>query len=212
MQPLIYLAGPEVFLPDAVDLGLKKGAICRKHGFRGLFPLDAELKLRDRDDENGPADDKSADWALSEAIYDANCRAIEEAGFLIANMTPFRGPSMDVGTAFEMGYAKALGKPVLGYSNNGDGYLQRVREWDGQSALDEDLGEPRDANGLLIEKFGLSDNLMLIHCIEGGGTNIVINHNTEIDPYRDLTAFEACVEMAARILEADCSPQTSAIG
>ena len=36
---------------------------------------------------------------------------------VIANMEPFRGPSMDVGTAFEMGYATRADIPIFGYSS-----------------------------------------------------------------------------------------------
>ena len=45
---------------------------------------------------------------------------------LIANCTPFRGVSMDVGTAFEIGFMRALGRPVFGYSNTPADYAARV--------------------------------------------------------------------------------------
>ena len=35
----------------------------------------------------------------------------------VANLTPFRGVSADAGTAFEVGFMRALGRPVLGYTN-----------------------------------------------------------------------------------------------
>ena len=44
-RPRIYLAGPEVFLPDSLDIGAKKVALCAAHGFEGVFPLDASLDL-----------------------------------------------------------------------------------------------------------------------------------------------------------------------
>jgi nucleoside 2-deoxyribosyltransferase len=34
----IYLAGPDVFLPDAVDIGRRKVALCARHGLIGLYP------------------------------------------------------------------------------------------------------------------------------------------------------------------------------
>jgi nucleoside 2-deoxyribosyltransferase len=37
--------------------------------------------------------------------------------FRDCNCSPFRGVSLDAGTAYEIGYACALGKPVFGYSN-----------------------------------------------------------------------------------------------
>ena len=35
----IYLAGPDVFLPDAVAIGQRKREICLRHGVTGLYPL-----------------------------------------------------------------------------------------------------------------------------------------------------------------------------
>lgn len=39
----IYLAGPDVFLPDAVEIGRHKVAVCAAHGVTGLYPLDNEI-------------------------------------------------------------------------------------------------------------------------------------------------------------------------
>ena len=41
----IYLAGPDVFLPDAVDIGRRKADICARHGLTGLYPLDNVVDL-----------------------------------------------------------------------------------------------------------------------------------------------------------------------
>ena len=39
----IYLAGPEVFLPDAVGIGQAKKRLCAAYGFEGLYPFDNEI-------------------------------------------------------------------------------------------------------------------------------------------------------------------------
>ena len=78
-------------------------------------------------------------------IYRVCVAHMERCDVLIADMTPFRGPSMDVGTAFEMGFAKACRMPVFGYSNVLGPYNERVRT--GQSNGDP---RPRDVDGLLI--------------------------------------------------------------
>jgi nucleoside 2-deoxyribosyltransferase len=39
----IYLAGPEVFLINAIEVGENKKRICLKHGFEGVFSLDAKI-------------------------------------------------------------------------------------------------------------------------------------------------------------------------
>jgi len=41
----VYLAGPDVFLPDAVEVGQRKAAICARHGLTGLYPLDNAVDL-----------------------------------------------------------------------------------------------------------------------------------------------------------------------
>ena len=85
---------------------------------------------------------------------------------LIADMTPFRGQSMDVGTAFETGFAKARGLAVFSYSDVLGPYNGRVPV----GRPDGDL-PPRDAKGLLIEAFGLQDNLMVALCCDDGMTH-----------------------------------------
>ena len=39
-----YLAGPDVFLPDAVEHAARKVAICARFGFRGLPPLNQDVE------------------------------------------------------------------------------------------------------------------------------------------------------------------------
>ena len=41
----IYLAGPDVFLPDALEVGKRKLEVCARHGLSGLFPLDNTVDL-----------------------------------------------------------------------------------------------------------------------------------------------------------------------
>jgi nucleoside 2-deoxyribosyltransferase len=85
---------------------------------------------------------------------------------LLADMTPFRGPSMDVGTAFEMGFAKARGMAVFSYSDVLGPYNGRVPAGQSDPTL-----PPRDRDGLLIEEFGLQDNLMVALSCDDGMTH-----------------------------------------
>jgi nucleoside 2-deoxyribosyltransferase len=55
--------------------------------------------------------DKPANDAAT--IYRENTKRIRTADAVVADISPFRGPHMDVGRAMEIGYAAALGKPVL---------------------------------------------------------------------------------------------------
>ena len=176
----IYLAGPDVFLPDAVDIGRRKKDICAAHGLSGLYPLDNAI---DRS-----AGDISLDiFKGCEAMMDA-------ADAIIANLTPFRGPGADPGTAYELGYMAARGKFCLGYSNDPSIYAERVRLLTEVRSQD---GRLVDADGLTVEDFGLGDNLMMIHALDLHGCPLVAPREAPADIWHDLTAFEACVRLAA---------------
>ncbi len=142
----VYLAGPDVFRTDTVAVGESKKAVCARLGFEGVFPMDAVPGAQPRDE----GDPKS--------IYDACVAHMDRCDALVADVTPFRGPSMDVGTAFEMGYVAARGLPVFGYSEVLGAYHDRVSPG---PATTED-SRLCDADGLLIEPFGLQDNLMVV--------------------------------------------------
>ena len=42
-RPRVYLAGPDVFLPQPKAFAARKKALCDAYGFEGVFPLDAEI-------------------------------------------------------------------------------------------------------------------------------------------------------------------------
>lgn len=177
----VYLAGPDAFFPNARQIGSEKKRICEEYGFEGLFPLDNERLTV------GLGKDKAA-----EGIFRANCEAMDAAHLLIANMMPFRGVSADAGTAFELGYMYAQGKPVFGYGGDGLTYLERV--------LRADLGTrsdaPHDRRGMRIEDLDLTDNLMLVCAVRHYGLDIGY-HKGELS---DLSAFRQCVRFAAERL------------
>ncbi|HEY2246093.1 MAG TPA: nucleoside 2-deoxyribosyltransferase [Bradyrhizobium sp.] len=179
----IYLAGPDVFLPDAVEIGRRKVEICRAHGLTGLYPLDNKLDLA------------AADASMQ--IFRANEATMDEADAIIANLTPFRGASADPGTAYELGAMAARRKLCLGYSNDPAVYADRVRRFTEVTASD---GQLIDADGLTVEDFGLNDNLMMIHALDLYGCPLVTPRQQPDDLWHDLTAFEMCVRLAAKRL------------
>lgn len=124
----VYLAGFDVFAPDAVRRGAAMKRMCAEYGVIGLYPLDNEA-------------DSVQD------IFAGNTGLIDQCDVVIANLNPFRGDEPDSGTAFEIGYAYARGKQILGYLS--DGRTMRER-----------LGET-DENGFSVENFGMPVNLML---------------------------------------------------
>lgn len=175
----IYLAGPDVFLPNPLEIGQLKQAICQKYGFTGAFPFDASLDLANL-----------TPYEAGLAIYRSNIQLMNQSDLIVANMTPFRGPSMDVGTAFEIGYMAAQGKPVFGYSNDGRLYTQRVTPQ--HPGVDD--------AGMTIESFDMADNLMLEAAIVSSGGQLVREQVEDDRYFTDLKVFEATVRLAAERL------------
>lgn len=137
-MPVIYLAGPEVFRPDALAEGERLKALCAEAGFAGLYPLDG-----------APPEGENA------VAIRARCIAgIGRADALVANISPFRGTHMDPGTAWEIGYATARGKPVYLWSTDPRPMRERVPATLGPDGW-------RDQDGHLVEDFGQAENLMI---------------------------------------------------
>jgi nucleoside 2-deoxyribosyltransferase len=176
----IYLAGPEVFLRDAMAIGATKKALCEARGFHGLFPLDKDVVA-------------TPDVPLDSAIYRANLGLIRSADVGIFNLTPFRGVSADVGTVFELGLMSGLGKPCFGYSNVAADLIDRLHD----AALlthDAASGTWRDAADMFAEDFGNADNLMIDACLKDGGTPLIRPAVAPADVFRDLAGFSACLD------------------
>ena len=142
----LYLAGPDVFRPDAAAYGRGLVALCAEYGFEGVFPLNEAL----------PAG-LATPQAMAAHIYQANLGHIERCDAVIANLDFFRGPEPDSGTCFEVGYAVARGKPVIGYVPEPGSYAERIRRRHPDAAGDGQV----DALGWELEEFGLPLNLML---------------------------------------------------
>ena len=177
----IYLAGPDVFLPDAVEIGRRKAAICARYGLTGLYPLDNAIDLA------------AADASL--AIFKGNEAMMDAADAIIANLTPFRGPSADAGTVYELGYMAGRGKLCFAYSNDPALYPERVAR--SFTVTKATAGHLTDNDGLTVEDFGLADNLMMIHTLDLHGARLVTPRQRPADIWHDLTSFEICVRLAA---------------
>lgn len=135
----VYLAGPDVFFPDCSAIFAERSRRCEALGLRALIPVDEKL-------------------TTAEAIFESNVALINDADAVIANIVPFRGPHCDVGTAWEMAYATAKGKPVFAYSSDPRPLIARI----------PGVGpDGRDRDGNLAENFGLVENLMIAESIVG---------------------------------------------
>jgi nucleoside 2-deoxyribosyltransferase len=152
----IYFAGPEVFLPDSIRILDHHKLICKKYGFEGLSPFDGEV---------------TTEIGLERArkIYLENCKLIRSCDIILINCNSFRGALVDDGSAFEIGFAKALGKLIFGFIQSKKTLPELV-----QLKIPTSLhnsGYRVDNDGYLLnEDFGNSINLMLEFAIlESGG-------------------------------------------
>lgn len=175
----IYLAGPDVFLPNAAQIGRRKVALCKRYGAHGFFPLDNDVDLSAAD--------------ASRQIFHHNEAMMNRCDIVIANLTPFRGPSADAGTVFELGFMAGHGKLCFGYCNDPTPYADRVRRLGDVSGGEQLI----DRDGLTVENFGHADNLMMIHALELYGSPLVVPREAPGDLWQDLTSFEACLKLAA---------------
>ena len=141
----IYLAGFDVFRADAVQQGERLKALCLARGFEGLYPLDNALPA-------GLSGRAAAQW-----IYEQNIGLIRRADLIMANLNVFRGLEPDSGTAFEVGYGAALGKPVWAYTDDARALVEQA----GAGRDSRDATRVVDAQGYTVEDFGLNVNLML---------------------------------------------------
>lgn len=138
----VYLAGPDVFAPNALELAEQHKTLCVAHGFEPLHPADGVEQT-------------------AVGIYTANINLIKSADAVLANLSAFRGAETDSGTAFEVGYATALGLPVIGYMTESTTVRDQVQKFYGPIYFDEEKEQWLDQNGCMVEDFGLAVNLML---------------------------------------------------
>ena len=182
-RPVAYLAGPDLFLPDAHAHAARKIAIAGRHGIEALAPLDA------------PPPECRPGEALWQAIFRQDVGMMEASDIMIAHLTPFRGASADAGTLVELGWFLGRRRPCFGYSNTPTPFSARSRR---QIAT---LPDP--VTDVAVEDFGLGDNLMVIGALEGG---LLIPPGGQDLPFDSLAMFERCVARAAAFLAGRSPP------
>jgi len=170
----VYLAGPDVFFPDPLAWAERKRAVCRAHGLIGITPFDSVVP-------------EPPSWSMlpePDRIARRNEAHIRGCDAVIANLTPFRGASADAGTVYEVGYARALNRPVFAYTTVAADLQSRSRAY---------------SDGLSVEDFGLRENLMIDAAVRQAGSWTVAD--TPADRrWTDLDAFTRCVMAAAAML------------
>ncbi|MES2249227.1 MAG: nucleoside 2-deoxyribosyltransferase [Pseudomonadota bacterium] len=156
-RPRIYLAGPDVFHPNAqaIFAGLK--AHCERLGLEALVPIDAGH-------DNGPTGQPASREQAAQRIFESNIALLRQADGVAANLQPFRGLEPDSGTVFEVGFAVAKGLPVVAYGVPKTTYGARVCAALGCTR--DASGAARDgARGMVVEEFDQRLNLMLARSI-----------------------------------------------
>ena len=179
-----YLAGPDVFLPNAAVHARRKVEICARHGILGRPPLNEDVPAL------GAMADADAWWT----IFRKDLALMEACEVVIANLTPFRGASADSGTLVEIGWFLGHGRPVFGYSNTATPFDARSR------AQVEAVPDPLP--GLAVEGFGLPDNLMIPGAVREGGGRMLLPADGRDRPFDALDVFEECVALAAKAVAA----------
>lgn len=169
----VYLAGFEVFYPNALEIGEQLKSICEKHGLIGIFPKD---NVVDRSKHRTKRE-------IANEVFQANISFIQEADIVVANLNSFRGVEPDSGTCFEVGYACALGKKLYGYVDDERKVWEKVASHFG-GVTHQENGTITDKNNMTVENLELPLNLMLAipsHIVYG--------------------SFEACIEQVRRDLQ-----------
>lgn len=156
MSQKIYIAGPDVFYPKAVEIGEAKKAICAKYGFVGVFPLD----LLPNDLFSNPRYNNAQ---RADICKKACIEGVRSCDIVVANMSPFRGTGMDVGTAAEMAAADMIHKPVYGYSTDSRTYLEKLIATGELVFKDECYF---DQDGQIVENLDRIDNCMVTECCQ----------------------------------------------
>jgi nucleoside 2-deoxyribosyltransferase len=171
VHPRIYLAGPMVFLPEPGGIFARMKAICDGLGFTGITPLDNQTGL----ERLPPGPD------LIERIVRADIELMRSVDAGVFCLDGFRrGPEMDAGTAFEIGYMHALGKPLAGWTADPRPYPRKVQDYFsevfGLALTDTSPGPSggtsgltRDPDGMLVHSEGCAQNAMIHIGIELSG-------------------------------------------
>ena len=149
--PRVYLAGPDVFEPDARERYAKLSVLAEANGLQAIVPMDAEGE---------PTRVDHAPSQAAQRIFLATIARLDAADGMVANLADFRGCEPDSGTVFEVGYAVACGIPVVGYGVPAAEYAARVAAYM-PTVRGTDATLREQATGREVENFGQPLNLML---------------------------------------------------
>jgi len=167
----VYFAGPDVFYKDSDQIAENKKAALQAREITGIYPSDNKI-------ENFSFSKETA-----AKIFQCNIDLMDECDVILANMTPWRGPSMDAGTISEIVYGATKGKLVIGYYE-GDVplYTERVvSHYKGKVSRNENGSITALEDNTSIENFEQKDNLMIPGFIKMSGGKIYNSFEEAVD-------------------------------
>jgi nucleoside 2-deoxyribosyltransferase len=183
MSIKVYLAGPEVFLPNAREQLDIKIALTRGAGLIPVSPGDFVVPPQPSKRQFG------------HAISEIDEKMMDSADAIIANLTPYHGVSADTGTCYELGYMCAQGKLAYAYTNVAASMRERtVAHYRGDVAVDP-AGRLRGSDGMAVEDVDMADNLMMQGGVERRGGQMIVHDAAPDRRYTDTTAFEICLKL-----------------
>lgn len=144
-QPVVYLAGPERFAPDAAARYAAMKALCLEHGLGALSPLDplpGEASIA--------TDDPFVRAGMLFARYASHVQACD---IIIANLEDFHGWEPNADVSFECGMAWQLGKTCIGHMPDTRIMRDRIPHYGPEK-------NNKDIYGNDVENFSYPINLM----------------------------------------------------
>lgn len=198
-----YLAGPDVFAEDSDKIFRLKKRVLKEHGIEGIAPLDNAISVPAMY-QKGYTDEE-----VAEAIFEANKEAMRTADCCFANLTPWpESIGADTGTAFEMGFFEALGKPIFTY--NRPLIPLKIRHSNQQPLLEDEYGAVRrGSDKMMVEDFGLKHNLMLA-CAGRASSAPTVGDSGGVSEIAAMTAFKQAAQAAENALAQPDTEQISA--
>jgi nucleoside 2-deoxyribosyltransferase len=187
-----------VFEPEPEAFFARMKVICARYGLEGVSPLDNQVELA------GHAPGKP----LALAIVTADIALMHSLDAGVFCLDGFRrSPEMDPGTAFEIGYMHALGKPLAGWTRDPLLYPDRVAAFFNTvfrqtltgttpGAVGATSGALRDPDGILVHSEGCYQNAMAEMGIERSGGLVAA------DPDWAVAFEQAVAHLAGQLLGA----------
>lgn len=179
----IYIAGPEIFLENAIEVMGAKKRLCAKYGHEGICPFDTNVE------------NVTNTFECGKFIAAENERLIDECDVVIASITPFRGENADPGTIYEIGYARGRGKRILAYTYEHMTHSRRICK----RYYKEDVEDFKDFkrgrfDKIFIDDFDMVENAMIDGGIVASGGEIVLSDVEAID-LANVEGFEECLQL-----------------